>query len=80
MTRVKFMTGKLSVLEELEVYKAMNAGHVQMYAPSLSSRRTADPASGASSQDQSSASSPSTPEAAKADPQSKPPRRRDAPK
>ena len=35
MGRIKFMTGKLSVLEELEMYKAMNAGPVHVYAPSL---------------------------------------------
>jgi hypothetical protein len=63
MSRIKFMTGKLSVLEELKMYKAMNAGPFQMYAPSLSSRKTADPASGASSQAESSASSPTAPAA-----------------
>ena len=58
MTRVKFMTGKLSVLEELEMYKAMNAGPVQMYAPSLKNRRTSGSAAGATSQaEQSSTSS-----------------------
>jgi hypothetical protein len=61
MTRIKFMTGKVTVLEELEAYKAMNAGPVQMYAPSLNSRKTADPASDASRQGQSSASSPAAP-------------------
>lgn len=64
---VKFQMGKLTPVEELEVYRAMNAGPVQMYAPSLNSRRTSGPAAGATSQEEgSSGSSPAAAVAAAA--------------
>jgi hypothetical protein len=54
---------KRSVLEDLEFYERVSGsgrftGPIHMFSPSLRSRRTAGPASGSPSQEQSSGSSP----------------------